>query len=194
MTPNEREIRAAQPLELRTDGEACSVSGYAAVFGERANIADYFEEEIDRGAFDAALSRPDDVRLLIGHEGEPLARTASGTLDLTVDNRGLKIAADLDASDPDVARIRPKMERGDLREMSFGFRVLRQEWDDTGDLPLRRILEVELFEVSIVTFPAYASTEIGLRDMRANLGEPQAALAQERQIQRLARKARLVGA
>lgn len=191
MNKDERELRRAQPLEMRADDGSVGVSGYAAVFEERANIGDFFEEVIDAGAFDAALSRPDDVRLLIGHEGLPLARTGARTMTLSTDSRGLKFASDLVASDPDVARILPKMERGDLREMSFGFRVMRQEWDDTGDLPLRRVLEVELFEISIVTFPAYVSTEVGLRAMRSAFGGGSDTEIQERAARRRALKRRL---
>ncbi|MGK7753772.1 HK97 family phage prohead protease [Roseovarius sp. C03] len=189
-----REVRsAAVPIEIRDeDGAAIGVTGYAAVFNERANILDIFEEEIAPGAFDAALERGDDTVFLINHEGLPLARTSSGTLRLSTDARGLKIDTDLDAGDPDVGRILPKMKRGDLSKMSFAFRAKREEWDDTGDLPVRRILEVELFDVSIVTDPAYAGTEIGLRSMRAALGDI-AALKGADIAQRMKRKARLAG-
>ena len=57
------------------------------------------------------------------------------------------------------------VDRGDISGMSFGFRVTKQEWDETGDLPVRTILDVELYEVSAVAFPAYEDTEIGARSM-----------------------------
>jgi phage head maturation protease len=57
------------------------------------------------------------------------------------------------------------MARGDIDGMSFGFRVTKQEWDESGEVPLRTIREVELFEVSVVTFPAYADTEVALRSL-----------------------------
>src|SRR5690606_17698590 len=116
------------------------------------------------GAFRKALGSSD-VSFLINHSGLPLARTRSGTLKLTEDSHGLKIETDLDANDPDVMRIVPKMKRGDLDKMSFAFRATVQRWDDTQDPPLRSVEEVELFDVSIVTDPAYDGTEIGLRSL-----------------------------
>ena len=166
----EREIRAlAQPLEIREDeDEAIRVSGYAAVFGEETNIAGMFTEVIERGAFASALERQDDVVFLINHDGLPLARTRSGTLTLTEDERGLYIETELDGSDPDVRSIVPKMKRGDLDKMSFAFVPTRQEWDDSGDMPKRMIQDVQLYDVAIVTTPAYNGTEIGLRSLEAH--------------------------
>jgi len=190
-----REIRsAAKPIELRAEpgDETISVSGYAAVFNEPANILDIFEEVIAPGAFDEALARGDDTVFLVNHRDLPLARTSSGTLRLSVDPRGLKVETDLDAADPDVGRIVPKMRRGDLSKMSFAFRAVREEWDDTGEIPRRTILEVELYDVSIVTDPAYQGTEIGLRSMRDALGDA-GALEGARIARRMKRKARLAG-
>lgn len=159
----ERETRSGQPAEVRADdGGAVKVSGYASVFNQPANIAGLFNEIIHPGAFRNAIGR-DDVSFLVNHAGLPLARTRSGTLILSEDSHGLKIDSELDGSDPDVARIVPKMRRGDLDKMSFAFRATRQEWDETGELPTRHVYEVDLFDVSIVTDPAYAGTEIGLR-------------------------------
>jgi HK97 family phage prohead protease len=162
---SEKEIRRGVPVEIREDdaGEI-RVSGYAAVFGEETNIGGMFTEMIERGAFKAAIGR-DDVVLLINHEGLPLARTRSGTLKLAEDERGLHMEAMLDQSDPDVRSIVPKMKRGDLDKMSFAFRPVRQKWDDSAKPPRRTIQEAQLFDVSIVTTPAYDGTEIALRSL-----------------------------
>ena len=169
-TMAEREIRAiAQPLEVREDeDQAIRVSGYAAVFGEETNIAGMFTEVIEQGAFTNALERQDDVVFLINHDGLPLARTRSGTLRLTQDERGLFMETELDGSDPDVRSIVPKMKRGDLDKMSFAFIPTRQEWDDSGDMPKRMIQDLQLHDVAIVTTPAYDGTEIGLRSLEAH--------------------------
>ena len=161
----EREFRPAQKLEVREaqSGEV-RVSGYAAVFGEETNIGGMFTEEISRGAFKDAIGR-DDVVFLINHEGLPLARTRSGTLTLEEDERGLYMEASLDATDPDVRSIVPKMKRGDLDKMSFAFVPTRQSWDDSSEMPKRMIEEAQLYDVSIVTTPAYNGTEIGLRSL-----------------------------
>ena len=163
----EREQRAGNPAEIRSDEDGVRVSGYAAVFGQEADIGGMFREVIERGAFSEAIGR-DDVVFLIEHEDLPLARTRSGTLTLREDDEGLYMETSLDASDPDVGRIVPKMKRGDLDKMSFAFRPEVQEWDDTEDPPLRTIKKASLFDVSIVTTPAYDGTDIGLRSLEAH--------------------------
>lgn len=163
MTLN-REVRGGIPAEIRADATGIKVSGYAAVFNEAADIGGMFREIIAPGAFTAAISR-DDVVFLVNHDGLPLARTRSGTLKLMQDARGLKIDTELDSEDPDVRAIVGKMKRGDLDKMSFAFRATKQSWDETQDPPVRTIIEAELFDVSIVTQPAYDGTSIALRSL-----------------------------
>lgn len=165
-----KEIRAGVEfrLEERAEGEGRKLVGYAAVYGEATRIGSYFSERLEAGAFAERLA--DDVRLLINHEGLPLARTKSGTLRLYDDAKGLRIEADLDERDPDVASLIPKMERGDLNQMSFAFSMAGgvEEWDDSQSPPMRSIKRVgELMDVSVVTFPAYPTTEAALRSLEA---------------------------
>lgn len=158
------------PVEVRAEegADGVTVEGYAAVFDEEVSIAGLFREVIAPGAFSEAISRGDDVVFLINHDGLPLARTRSGTLELEEDERGLKIRSKLDAADPDVARIARKMERGDLDKMSFAFVPEAERWEDLdGDEPRRVLERVALHDVSIVTTPAYEGTEIGLRSLEA---------------------------
>jgi len=161
-----REIRAGIPAEIRADDDGIKVEGYAAVFDEETDIGGIFREKIERGAFSEAIGR-DDVVFLINHEGLPLARTRSGTLTLTEDDHGLKIETALDPDDPDVKSISGKMKRGDLDKMSFAFYPEIQEWDEASEIPLRTIKKASLFDVSIVTTPAYDGTEIALRSLEA---------------------------
>lgn len=162
----QRETRAVGNVEVRmADTGSVTVEGYAAVFNEETVIGGMFRERIAPGAFAAAIGR-DDVVLLVDHAGQPLARTKSGTLTLIEDERGLKISAGLDLEDPDVRRLVPKMRRGDLDKMSFAFMPTRQSWDDMAEaMPLRTIREASLYDVSIVTTPAYEGTEVGLRSL-----------------------------
>jgi HK97 family phage prohead protease len=165
----EIERRGALPVEIRKDEGVIRVRGHAAVFNQEADIAGFFREVVRPGAFDRAIVE-DDVPFLIEHEGLPLARNTSGTLKLSQDDRGLLIESTLDANDPDVQRIVPKMERGDLSKMSFAFMPRGddgEKWsqDEKGMLPLRELLDVQLFDVSIVTTPAYEGTDIGLRSL-----------------------------
>ena len=165
-----REIRAGIPAEIRADETGIKVEGYAAVFGEETDIGGMFREVIEKGAFSEAIGR-DDVVFLINHEGLPLARTRSGTLKLSEDERGLKIETSLDPDDPDVKSIAGKMKRGDLDKMSFALFPDVQEWDDSGETPLRTIKRASLYDVSVVTTPAYQGTEIALRSLEAARGE-----------------------
>jgi len=160
------EIRGGIPAEIRAIGaDTVRVAGYAAVFNEETDIGDYFIEKIAPGAFTRAV-KEDDVVFLINHEDLPLARTRSGTLKLKEDDRGLYMETELDRRDPDVQNIIYKMERGDLDKMSFAFRATKQSWDETGKVPVRTIEEVQLFDVSIVTSPAYEGTDISLCSLR----------------------------
>lgn len=167
MRSGEIEIRAAE------DGQTVKVSGYAAVFDEETVIMGYFRETIRRGAFAEAIARGDDVTFLINHDGLPLSRTASKTLTIREDSKGLFMESTLDAADPDVMRILPKMKRGDLSKMSFAFCMYpggEMTWTekDGDELDLREIKKVgRLYDVSIVTEPAYAGTEIALRSRDA---------------------------
>jgi len=159
-----KEIRSGEPVEIRAEGDTVSVSGYAAVFNSETIIGGSYREQIAPGAFADAIGR-DDVMFLINHDGLPMARTKSGTLTLAEDERGLYMSAELDSSDPDVRAIVPKMKRGDLDKMSFAFSPEIQSWDDSGDMPLRTIRQASLYDVSIVTYPAYQDTDIGLRSL-----------------------------
>ena len=160
-----KEIRAGNPVEVREDGGDIKVSGYAAVFNSETVIGGSFRERIAVGAFSKAVSR-DDVMFLINHDGLPLARTKSGTLSIREDDKGLFMEAELDPTDPQVQSIIPKMRRGDLDKMSFAFRARSETWDESGPMALRTITEADLFDVSIVTYPAYADTSIGLRSLQ----------------------------
>lgn len=151
------------PVEHRAEGDGkVTVAGYAAVFGDMADIGGYFREIIARGAFTNTL-RSADVRAYFDHDrGRVLGRTSSGTLRLREDDKGLAVEIDLpDTSDG--RDVKALIERGDISGMSFGFSVKKQEWDETVDPPTRTILEVELREVSIVSEPAYDGTSIALR-------------------------------
>lgn len=182
----QREMRGGPAAEIRQEETGIRVAGYAAVFNQEAQIGSWFREVIAPGAFAQAIGR-DDVVFLINHEGLPLARTRSGTLKLTEDEHGLYMETVLDPEDPDVKSIVGKMKRGDLDKMSFAFTPIRQEWDESQDPPLRTIREVNLYDVAIVTTPAYDGTEIGLRALEQH----RAATRAERNNSAAARRLRM---
>ena len=175
----EVEHRRLADVELRMDGDVPVLEGYALVYEFRYDIAGGpeaggFTEVIARGA--AAKSAGEaDVRLLVNHDGVPLARSkgGEGTLTLSSDDVGLKVRAELDPANPTVQELRSAMGRGDLDQMSFAFKIPkgenRQEW--SSDYSLRTIREVQLFDVSVVTYPANPATVAKLRSDEAPVEE-----------------------
>ncbi|MFF9310088.1 HK97 family phage prohead protease [Streptomyces sp. NPDC014748] len=187
-SPERRGIASGQ-FELRSQGGQLLLTGYASVFNKPYDVYGGpplgWTEEVDPKAFDVTLGARADTHLLINHGGMPLARTKSGTLKLSTDSTGLHVEAGLDPSDPDVQRLVPKMTRRDMDEMSFGFRVKQDEWNE--DWTQRRLLEVSLHkgDVSVVNFGANPATSAELNsasdalELLAKL-DPEAAMAELR--------------
>lgn len=168
---NNREVRTLGDLRVerrQDDGgeEARRIIGYAAVFDTPTDIAGIFREQFAAGAFAQAIAR-DDIRALIDHDPTLiLGRNRAGTLSLSEDEKGLRV--DIDPPETQAARdLLVSIERGDVSGMSIGFIARRQEWDDSREPPLRTIHEAELLDVSAVTFPAYPTTEVGLRSLES---------------------------
>ncbi|GAA2681759.1 HK97 family phage prohead protease [Actinoplanes palleronii] len=146
------------------DAGATALDGYASITGSPYSVRDWlgeYDETIEPGAFKKTLAEKDDVRLLLNHDGLPLARTSSGTMTLSEDGQGLHVVAELDRRSSLVNDVAVAMERGDLTEMSFAFSATRQEWNE--DYTERFIREVKLFDVSVVTYPANPATTVKLR-------------------------------
>jgi HK97 family phage prohead protease len=159
----ERRTYTVKDVQARSaeDG-TMRLAGYAAVFNE-SSVPLPFKESIAPGAFRKTLTETPDVRLLINHEGLPLARSKNGTLTLTEDDRGLYFEAEL-ADTTEARDIYKLVERGDVDQMSFAFRVIRQKWNE--DRSLRVLTEVSLADgdVSVVTYPAYPTTTVEARE------------------------------
>ena len=149
-------------LEIRSEGDGNTLVGYAAMW-DTASQDLGFTEYVTRGAFTKTLKDGADVRLLFDHDGAPLARTKSGTLRLSEDARGLKVEADLDPANPLAQQIMSGLRRGDLNQMSFAFRTIKDSWNT--DRSVRELREVQLYDVSVVTYPAYEETIAELRNM-----------------------------
>lgn len=147
-------------VEVRQTAKGNVLSGYAAVWDSPSEPLPW-TEYVRRGAFTKTLKDGADVRLLIDHTGVPLARTRSNTLRLEEDERGLFMEATLDRSNPDAARVLSAVKRGDMSQMSFAFRTIADKW--SADKSTRELREVQLYDVSIVTFPAYEATVAEVR-------------------------------
>lgn len=194
----DKELRVFQveQLEVRaaTDDEPPVIRGYAAVFNQLSDDLGGFREKIRPGAFATSIKQ-NDVRALWNHDSNyVLGRNTASTLFLEEDAAGLRVqimppetqwASDLIVS----------MQRGDVDQMSFGFMTRADDWQQTDGGTVRELLDVDLFDVSIVTFPAYPQTSAEARAKAESIvtagagGDEQAetdAAAQER-----ARRARL---
>ena len=149
-------------LEVRED-ESPVITGHAAIFNEEADIG-FFREKIAPGAFSNSI-KTDDVRALFNHDpNHVLGRNKAGTLKLSEDKDGLAI--EIDPPDTQSARdLMTSMKRGDIDQMSFGFQVVKESWEEGEDnqLDLRTLDQVRLFDVSPVTFPAYEGTDVAVR-------------------------------
>lgn len=152
-------------LETRAeqDGEKHIISGYASVFNSRTTIGnDWWTEEIAPGAFTESINNNNDIRALFNHDWNMvLGRTKAGTLKLEQDDHGLKFEVEL----PDTTFARDLIEslkRGDINQCSFGFIPTAEEWDYSVEPAHRTITKVDLFEVSVVSIPAYDDTEVSL--------------------------------
>lgn len=193
--PHGRERRSLplEMLEVRADDGKRKIAGYAAVFEQLSEpLYGGFREKIARGAFKKTL-READVRALWNHDPNyVLGRTKSGTLKLREDDRGLVI--EIDPPDTQWARdLMTSIERGDIDQMSFGFRVVKDDWERKPDGTIIRILkEVQLFDVSPVTFPAYPQTSVQVRDMLRALDESSRPEGHSERIRRLRLKLDLI--
>ena len=163
MRKTERRTFTVRNIEARqAEDGTLKLAGYAAVFNE-ASLPLPFTEKIMPGAFRKTLSETPDVRLLVNHDGLPRARTKNDTLKLYEDEKGLYFEASL-ADTQEARDLYTLVGRGDVDQMSFAFRVIRQNWSK--DRTERTLSEVSLSDgdVSIVTYPAYTATSVEARE------------------------------
>jgi len=164
----EKETRTLnnEPVEIRTAEDGTTkIVGYAAKFNTRSEDLGGFTETIDPNFFNSCLTG--DTRALVNHDpNQVLGRTASGTMKLSVDKVGLRY--EIDPPDTQCARdLQVSMKRGDINQSSFAFQVDNEgdkgdsfEYDDKNGVYVRTLLKCKrLFDVSPVTYPAYADTE-----------------------------------
>jgi HK97 family phage prohead protease len=175
----ERRTFTVRDIETRqAEDGTMRLSGYAAVFND-SSVPLPFVERIAPGAFRKTLTETPDVRLLINHEGLPLARTKNGTLTLREDERGLFMDAVI-ADTQEGRDLYTLVQRGDLDQMSFAFRVIRQKWNEQRTERLLTELSLADGDVSVVTYPAYPTTTV---EARAHLQEAMQALKEGRALE-----------
>ena len=170
---NQMERRTITLKELRVvdsvsePGVEPAIEGYASVFdswSEELGGNSPFREKVVKGAFEETI-QIDDIRALFNHDPNyVLGRNKAGTLTLEEDEKGLKVRI----VPPDTTWAKDllvSIKRGDITQMSFGFTVILDRWSYEDNIDVRELLKVKLYDVSPVTFPAYAQTECGVRSL-----------------------------
>src|SRR5690625_4050845 len=152
-------------LQTRSDEKTSEkvIEGYFAVYNSETELFPGAFEEVAPGAFDNTLSN--DIRALVNHDtGFVLGRNKSNTLELKVDSRGLWGSIKINENDSDAMNLYERVKRGDVDQCSFGFNILKEDTEHREDGTIKwTIREVDLHEVSVVTFPAYGNTSVQAR-------------------------------
>lgn len=170
-----RQVRTVPTqFSTREDGDgSMHIVGYFAVFNSIYEIAPGMTESVAPGAFSRSLAA-NDIRALINHDTTlVIGRTKAGTLTLREDEHGLWGDILINPKDQDAVNAYERVKRGDVDQCSFGFDPVSEETETRADGSVHWTLrDVELYEVSICTFPAYAETNIQARsaqreDLRA---------------------------
>lgn len=169
--PNERLFREVRPMATTftaRDDEGPSIEGYFAVFNSIYEIAPGMTESVAPGAFSRTLAG--DIRALTNHDTTlVLGRTRAHTLELREDERGLWGKISINPKDADAMNLYERVKRGDVDQCSFGFEIVSEETDFRDDGSIHwTITDVNLFEVSACTFPAYQETNIAARSAERN--------------------------
>jgi len=198
-----KEIRAFN-FELRAEQNEGRgrIEGRAIVFGSQTDIG-WYDEIIDKGALDDTDLR--DVRMLVNHNTDmiPLARSRNNnensTMQLSVDDEGMVIRADLDIeNNSDAKNLYSAVSRGDISGMSFMMIVDGDKWANLdSDHPTRTITSIKkVLEVSAVTWPAYEATSIEARGLAGALESAKASLesakAEQREVERKKMRLRIL--
>lgn len=167
-----RAVTAAVEVRAADEGRLTFV-GHPAVFNERTWIGPKrwgFYEEVDPGFFRNVLD--DDAAFLVNHDANIVLARNGVSMTLTTDSRGLVAEAEFDAADPDAAKWAGRVRRGDVSQMSFAFTVAEERWSEDGESgeETRTLLTAErLYDVSLVTYPAYPGTDGAMRDEAAEV-------------------------
>lgn len=185
----ERRRSSFGEFELRsTSSGLLHFEGVFVRFDDPYDVTDRwgtFRETMDRTVLNRSLGMNPDVVLNVNHDGLPLARTSSTTLAISTSERAGIAISDLEPRDPDVQRIQYKVERQDMPDMSWAFRVIQDIWNE--DETERRVMEssIDGGDVSIVTTGANRNTTAGFRSVVQSLNDFDRALTEARGVENL---------
>ena len=150
-------------FETRSDDNGMYIEGYFAVFNSAYEVYAGCTEMVAPEAFNNTLGG--DIKALCDHDTRlVLGRSKAGTLELRVDSHGLWGRITINPNDSDAVNLYERVKRGDVDQCSFGFDIVSEdtEFRDDGTIHFT-IREVKLYEVSVVTFPAYSETSVSAR-------------------------------
>lgn len=156
-------VPASGSYQTREENGELFIEGYFSVFNSPYEITPGLTEIVAPGAFADTLG--EDIRALTNHDTTlVLGRNKAGTLTLREDSHGLWGSIRINQEDADAMNLYNRVKRGDVDQCSFGFFILAEERRvlENGDVQYV-ILKVRLFEVSVVTFPAYEETSVSAR-------------------------------
>jgi len=155
-------------FQTREDGEEQIIEGYFSVFNSNYEMWEGASESIAPGAFDSSMGN--DIRALTNHDTTlVLGRTKANTLELKPDSHGLWGRIRVNPKDSDAVNTYERVKRGDVDQCSIGFLIRDEETEFREDGSIHwTIKDVELFEVSICTFPAYEETSVSARHRDAD--------------------------
>lgn len=154
-------------LQTRSESDKKVIEGYFIVFNSETELFPGAFEEVAPEALRNTLDN--DIRALVNHDPNlVLGRTKNNTVDLRVDEKGLYAVIEINENDSDAMNVYERSKRGDYSNASFGFRILKEDEEIRDDGTIKwTIREIELFEISVVTFPAYEETSVQARMKQA---------------------------
>lgn len=161
-----REIKL--PLEVRdisSEEDDFIIEGYFALFNQETELWPGYFESIDPNAFTRTLKEQKDIKALFDHnQAIVIGRTTSTTLELRVDEKGLFGKIKINKNDTEALNIYYRVKRKDIDQCSFGFVIIKEVSEQRNDNTVHTVIkDLELYEVSIVTFPAYENTSVQAR-------------------------------
>ena len=178
-----------RPTEFRAaeEGGERYIEGYFIVFDDIYDMGFGMTESVDRHALDNTIH--DDIRALCDHESRiVLGRTSTGSLELRVDDHGLFARIRINQNDSDAVNTWARVQRGDVDQASFGFRIIREDKTVNGDKIHWTLKDIKLYEITVCTFPAYESTSLSARAAeRKNLEKRKFELWKEQQKARISK-------
>lgn len=170
-----RTIDTELKVEQREDKKP-TISGYAIVFNKLSEDLGGFREQVAPGACSRAI-KEDDIRAAFNHDPNfILGRNKAGTLQLAEDDKGIKFTIDPLPDTQWCRDLQVSIDRGDINQCSFKFSTIKDAWDNKTKNVVRTLQDIRLFDVSIVTYPAYPQTSVKVRDYINALSDGQPVL------------------